>query len=53
MTTHQWIDQIAQGVILSGGYAYLLAMLANYLETGSPYWGIDDLEMIETDHEGR
>jgi len=38
MTTHQWIDQIAQGVILSGGYAYLLAMLANYLETGSPYW---------------
>jgi len=42
MTTHQWIDQIAQGVILSGGYAYLLAMLANYLETGNPYWGLEE-----------
>ena len=39
MTTHQWIDNITQGVILSGGYAYLLAMLSNYLESGSPYWG--------------
>ena len=38
MTTHEWIDSIAQGVILSAGYAYLLSMLSNYLETGSPYW---------------
>ncbi len=39
MTTHQWIDNIAQGLILSAGYAYLLAMLSNYLEFGRPYWG--------------
>jgi len=39
MTTHQWLDQIAQGVITSGGYAYLMAMLVNYVETGSPYLG--------------
>jgi len=44
VTTHQWMDQIAKGVILSGGYAYLLAMLANYLETGSPYWGAGDVD---------
>ena len=42
MTMHQWIDQIAKGVILSVSYAYLLAMLSNYLETGSPYWGLEE-----------
>ena len=52
MTTHQWIDQIAQGIILSGGYAYLLAMLANYLETGSPYWGASTPEHVRRMIEG-
>ena len=52
MTTHQWIDQIAQGVILSGGYAYLLAMLVNYLETGSPYWGASTPEHVRRVIEG-
>jgi len=37
MTTHKLIDEIAKGVILSGGYAFLLSMMSNYLETGSPY----------------